>query len=474
MTKTPIQREDFGNRLSNALFSGIAEQRVIAQKLYAQTKNLPIISPHGHVDPRFLAENKPFNNPAELFIFFDHYITRILHAAGFDLSEIGKGKTDLATAHSAWKILCDSWHLFTGTNSGYWLTHTLAHEFDIQVPLNEMSADESYRIIESKLNTPEMLPRALFAKFKISFLATTDDPIDDLRFHSALRNDSTFTGRVVPTFRPDKYIDSTNPHWSENVRALLSKTGKSLSYLNYISSFEELRKFFIQNGAISVDLGVREPFTHILTAEEAEEIFNVGISGTLTAEQARNFLGHMIVEMARMSCDDGLVITLHAGVFRNHSSSTLKEFGPDTGHDLPLQCEFVNNLRPLLEKYGHNKNLSLILFSLDEASWNRDVAPLATFYPTVFIGAPWWFLDAPDAAARFRSKTTDIAGFYRGSGFIDDTRAFLSIPARHDMSRRIDANYLAGLVVEGRISITEAERVAVDLVTTIPSKAFKL
>jgi glucuronate isomerase len=447
--------------------------RAIAERLYDLVAKLPIISPHGHVDPTLLLKNEPFANPAELFVYFDHYVTRILHSAGFSLEDLGKGKNP--DPRKTWNILCSNWHLLAGTSSGYWLTHEFATLFGITQTPSAENAQQLYDLIATELLEPRMLPRALFEKFKISFLATTDDPCDDLSAHAALASDKTFKGTVVPTFRPDLYLDPRNQHFKERVAKLLSITGKTSStYANYISALEERRKFFVQHGAVSSDHGVYEPYTTILSEAKASQLFDQALSGSISGADARDFAGHMLTQMARMSTMDGLVMTIHAGVFRNHSSETHAKFGPDTGHDIPVRAEFVNNLRPLLEEYGMHPNLKVILFSLDETTWGREIAPLAGFYPSVYIGAPWWFLDAPDSAYRFRAATTEIAGFYKGSGFIDDTRAFLSIPARHDMARRVDCGFLAKLVAEGRLTLELAEKIAVDLVVAVPKKAFNL
>jgi glucuronate isomerase len=420
-----------------------------------------------------LVENKPFANPAELFIYFDHYVTRLLHAAGHSLEDLGKGtNTD---PRKAWGILCSNWHLLAGTSSGYWLTHEFSTLFGIDETPSAENAERLYDLIATELLEPRMLPRALFEEFNIEFLATTDDPCDDLVNHKILAEDPTFNGRVVPTFRPDLYLDPRAKNWVANVDRLLAAANVSeRNYAGYIDAIEKRRAHFVANGAVSSDHGVYEPYTTILTDERAAELFAQALAGTISAADSREFAGHMLVQMARMSTNDGLVMTIHAGVFRNHSSQTLAAYGPDTGHDIPVAAEFTNNMRALLEAYGMHPNLTVILFSLDETTWSREVAPLAGFYPSVRVGAPWWFLDAPDAATRFRIATTEIAGFYRGSGFIDDTRAFLSIPARHDMSRRVDSGFLARLVSEGRITMEQAEKIAVDLVVAVPKAAFKL
>jgi len=461
------------NSTSQKLFPQDTETKAVASHLYGLVKDLPIISPHGHVDPNLLLENRPFANPSELFIYYDHYVTRLLHAAGVELSELSDSQT--FDPKSAWRLLCANWHVLLGTSSGYWLQHEFETLFGItQVPSSE-NADELYQAISSRLEDEGFLPRALFEQFNISFLATTDDPCDDLAAHKALSLDPSFKGRVVPTFRPDKYLDPRATGFSVNVDRLIQVAGlASATFANYLDALKSRRAYFIENGAISADFGVREPYTTWLSEARASQLFDKAYQGLISDQEAREFLGHMLCESAKMSCEDDLVMTLHAGVYRNHSTETFQMFGPDKGHDIPLAVEFVANLHPLLEKFGLDPNLHLILFALDESVWSREIAPLAGFYPSVFVGAPWWFLDAPDSAMRFREQTTEIAGFYRGSGFIDDTRAFLSIPARHDMARRVDSSYLANLVMAGRVDLLQAERIIVDLVTTIPTKAFKL
>lgn len=460
------------------LFTGSTEDIALAQQLYKAVAKMPIISPHGHVNPGLLLENKPFSNAAELFVAQDHYVTRLLHANGVQLADLGVGASGFANetaARKAWSLFCENFHLLAGTASGFWLTQSLNEIFNIAVTPCAENAAELYDHIGMLLQTEDLLPRALFARFGISVLATTDDPIDDLAIHRALNSDPSFSGRIVPTFRPDRYLDPRAVNWVNAVEELLSSAGfDALTYASFIASLESRRAYFIDNGAVSADHGVTEPYTCILEAELAAQIFERSLLGQASAAEMRDFAGHMLTEMARMSSKDGLVMTLHAGVVRNHSATTFEQFGPDSGHDIPVAVEFTKNLQPLLNAYGLEPKLTLILFCLDESNWNREIAPLAGFYPSVRIGAPWWFLDAPDSALRFREATTEIAGFYRGSGFIDDTRAFLSIPARHDMARRIDALYLARLVSAGRLTVGQAEQIAHDLVDAIPKAAFKL
>jgi glucuronate isomerase len=451
-------------------------EKAIAEQLYALVKDLPIISPHGHVDPNLLLENQAFSDPAELFLYFDHYITRLLHADGVDLALLRKPKTDPDSAHAkrAWKIFCERWHLFAGTSSGYWFMHSLDNIFGITTEPSADNADSLFDQIQAVLLDPSFRPRELFQKFGIEFLATTDDPCDSLDAHRALNADPSFSGRIAPTMRPDFYISPDADGWQQNVQRLCALTEQPVSHAGLVQAFRIRREHFIESGAVSIDIGARTAFTTILTQNQAQALFEKGLAGSLNAAEVEQYRGHMITELARQSCEDGLVITLHVGVARNHSPKTLASFGRDTGHDIPIRAEFTENLKPLLDAYGLDPNLHLILFSLDETTWGREVAPLAGFYPSVFIGAPWWFLDAPDAATRYREAITETAGFYRGSGFIDDTRAFLSIPARHDMARRVDSAFLARLVSQGRMTLAMAEKVAVDLVVEVPKRAFKL
>ena len=451
------------------------QTRGIARDLYQAVATLPIISPHGHVDPRLLLDDAPFSDPAELFITSDHYVTRLLHAAGVDLADLGAGPSQATDPRAIWRLLAENWHLFAGTASGYWLTHELVTLFGLEVEPSAETADTTYDAIASRLRDPAYRPRALFEQFRIEVLATTDDPMDDLAAHAALARDASFTGRVLPTFRPDAYLDPATPGFAQRIERLTASNGTAPDdFAGYLAALEARRAHFIAHGAVSADHGVREPYTVDLTDDEASALYVRAVSGELDAAGSRAFRGNMLLRMAGMSARDGLVMTIHPGVHRNHSTATLDRFGTDTGHDIPVTTTFTENLRPLLERHGLTPGLHLVLFTVDETVYSREIAPLAGFYPSVFIGAPWWFLDAPDAVLRFRAAVTETAGFYRGSGFIDDTRAFLSIPARHDMARRLDSAFLARLVREGRVSLTQAERIAVDLVGSIPRRTFKL
>lgn len=451
--------------------------REIARSLYAGVKDLPIISPHGHVPPEWLANNTPFSDPTSLLISPDHYIFRMLHAAGVPLAELGVGGAALDEAGSrrAWEHLCRHWDLFLGTPVRYWLEDELFGIFGVTDPLSKATAQRSYDQIAQVIAGDGFLPRALMDRFGISVLATTDDPCDDLSHHAALAADASFTPRVLPTFRPDKYLEPGRADFAELVARLAEVSGQDTGeYAGYLRAMEARRRHFVEHGAVSSDHSHADVVTLTLEDSEASRIYAAAVAGTATEAESTALRRHMLVEMARMACEDGLVMTLHPGSERNHHGPTLAAHGPDTGHDIPIQMEFTRGLKELLGRFGTAEGFQLILFTLDETVFSREIAPLAGFYPSVYAGAPWWFLDAPEAITRYRSAVTDTIGFYRTSGFIDDTRAFCSIPARHDMSRRLDAAFLAKLVVDHRLREEDAHRIATDLVTRVPSTAFKL
>jgi glucuronate isomerase len=374
-----------------------------------------------------------------------------------------------------WRRLCAHWDIFRGTPVRYWFECELAEIFDVSVRPSAATADDIYDQVAARLATDGYRPRALFERFGIEVLATTDDPCDDLAAHAALTADPAFPGRVLPTFRPDRYLEAGALGWQAAVGRLAAISGTDTgSYAGWVAAMEQRRAYFAAHGAVSADHSHEDVGTEPLSPDAAERIYRASLAGTVDPADAVALRRHMLLEMARMSCDDGLVMTLHPGVRRNHHGPTLAAYGPDTGQDIPLRTEYTDALRPLLERFGTHPNLHLVLFTLDETVFSRELAPLAGFYPSVYVGAPWWFLDAPDAVRRFRSAVTETAGFTRTSGFIDDTRAFCSIPARHDMSRRLDSGYLAGLVAEHRLDEDEALEVAVDLVAGRPRAVFKL
>ena len=451
--------------------------RAVARQLYESVQDLPIISPHGHVPPQWLSEDIPFSNPTSLLITPDHYVNRMLHSHGVELSALGVAQETMTEQQSrdAFRILCSHWSAYRGTPVRYWLDDQLSRIFGVKVRPSAGTADQIYDQIASCLDSPEFKPRALYERFKIEVLATTDDPCDDLAAHQFLRNDESWQGRVIPTFRPDKYLEPAQPNWTADVDRLAEVSGIDTGdYDGYIAALENRRQYFKNNGAVSSDHSHLDAHTDALEVAEAERIYASARKGEASEVEATALRRHLVSEMARMACDDGLVMTLHPGVRRNHHMPTFEKYGADVGTDIPVQMEFTDALRPMLNRYGSHPNFQLVIFTIDETVFSREIGPLAGFYPGVFAGVPWWFIDAPEAIRRFRAAITESAGFAKTSGFIDDTRAFCSIPARHDMSRRLDAGFVAHLVAEHRLAEDEAMEVIHDLVVTNPRRAFKL
>lgn len=451
--------------------------RQIARELYADVEHLPILSPHGHVPAEWIADDVPFTDPTSLLVSPDHYVTRLIHAGGVPLSELGVGGVP-ADSRAAWRHFAQAWPLFDGTASGYWLRSEFEQLFGLpgeMVDALPAHADAAYDAIAAKLAEPGFRPRQLFKDFNIEVLATTDDPLDSLEAHERLAKDESFTGRVIPTFRPDPYINLAHPEWAARVERLTAEaSGGAGGYEGYLRALEARRRYFVEHGAVSADHGVRTPLTLRLERSEAEALFEKARRGEATPQDRDVFEAHMMYEMARMSVEDGLVMTIHPGSFRNHHEPTFQKYGADSGHDIPFAINYTEGIRALLQDFGTINDFHLVLFTLDETVFSRELAPLAGFYPSVYIGAPWWFLDAPDAMLRFRSAVTETAGFSRSSGFIDDTRAYCSIPARHDTSRRIEASFLARLVAEHRITEKRAHELIADIVDAAPRRVFKL
>ena len=415
--------------------------RAIARRLYAAVADAPIVSPHGHIDPELFVANQPFGNPTELLILPDHYVTRLLHGTGIGLEQLEVDHRDV------WRLFSSNWHRMLATPVRYWMEDQLASVFGIGSQPSAANADALYDELSEKLATPAFLPRTLLNDFGINVLATTDDPADSLAAHRTLADDPGVTTRVLPTFRADRYFDPSSATWAKDLARLASATDTdTATYAGLIASLRAQRERFRVNGCTATDTGVVDAWAAPLADSDAECVHRDGLAGTVSAEDAARYRHNMVYRMAEMSTQDGLVMQLHAGVLRNHHTDTLRRFGPDTGHDLPLSTEFTRPLRRLLNDFGTDPAFRIVLFTVDETAFSRDIAPLAGFYPSVFVGAPWWFLDTADAMRRFRDAATDSAGFYKTSGFIDDTRALCSIPARHDLSRRIDAGHLATLV----------------------------
>lgn len=471
MTKPLVLHED-------RLFPADPSARSIARSLYAEVRNLPIISPHGHTDPSWFAVNAPFPDATELLLVPDHYLFRMLYSQGVSLDALGIPHADGSRAsvdpREAWRLLASNFHLFRGTPSSMWLNHVFHELFGLEVQLDTDTADLYYERITDCLKQDDFRPRALFDRFGIELLATTESPIDSLEHHRAIQG-SGWGGRVVTAYRPDPVVDPEHDAFRSSLERFAEVSGEDVfSWRGYLQAHRHCRALFKQVGATSTDHGHPSAATADLSPSEAARLYETILSGRFSAAEAELFRAQVLTEMAAMSLDDGLVMQIHPGAFRNHNRWLFERYGRDKGADIPSATDYVSALRPLLDRFGNDTRLSVILFTLDETTYSRELAPLAGHYPVLKLGPSWWFFDSPEGMLRFREYTTETAGFYNTVGFNDDTRAFLSIPARHDVARRMDCVYLARLVSEHRLDVDAAAEVAVDLAYKLPKQAYKL
>lgn len=461
------------------LFPAEGEMRAIARRLYQTVAHLPILSPHGHTQARWFADNKPFPDPTSLFIIPDHYVYRMLYSQG-DVSleqlGIGTGTADkpVKDPRGIWRFFAERYYLFRGTPTRLWLDYVFEELFGLHERLTAENADLYYDTLAEKLATPAFLPRALYERANIEVLATTDSALDQLEAHRALAQ-SPWKGRILPTFRPDSCVDPEFAGFHDNVKQLGALYREDTATWNgYLAALRAARAFFKACGATATDHGHPSPRTAALSTAEARALFDRVLGGSVSAADAELFRAQMLTEMARMSLEDGLVMQIHPGSVRNHNDAMYHRFGRDIGADIPMQTEYVHNLKPLLDQFGNEPSLTLILFTLDETTYSRELAPLAGHYPCLRLGPPWWFYDSPEGMTRFREQATETAGFYNTVGFNDDTRAFLSIPARHDVARRVDCAFLSRMVAEHRLDEDEAVEIAHDLTNGLARRAYKL
>ncbi len=461
------------------LFPANPVTRGIARRLYAEIRDLPLISPHGHTQAGWFARNEPFPDPAKLFVQPDHYIYRMLYSQGIPLEDLEIGVEELKDPRRVWRIFAEHYYLFRGTPTRMWLDYAFHELFGLEERLSAATADLYFDVISERLRTPEFLPRALYERFRLEVLATTDSPLDSLADHQAIR-DSAWrvrgaTPRILPTFRPDSVVDPDFAGFQENVAKLGGLTHENTStWPGYLKALRMIRERFRTMGCTATDHGHPTAHTAHLSHDEASRLFEKIVTRHADTAQKELFRAQMLTEMARMSVEDGLVMQLHPGAYRNHNRQVYERYGRDVGADIPMATDYVRSLQPLLDLFGNEKNFTLILFTLDETTYSRELAPLAGHYPCLRLGPPWWFHDSPEGMLRFREQVTETAGFYNTVGFNDDTRAFLSIPARHDVARRMDCVWLARLVAEHRLEEDEAVEVARDLAYNLVRRAYRL
>ena len=459
-------------------FSSDPAQRAVAHQLYTSIKDLPLVCPHGHVDPRlFSVESYTWGTPVDLLIIPDHYIFRMFYSQGMALEDLGIRRRNAELAEhdhrKIWQTVCAHWSLMRGTPTSLWLRDELREIFGIEEKMTSENAQRIYDAIDAQLHTPDFQPRRLFERFNIEVLATTDPATASLEEHRRIR-DSNWSGRVVPTFRPDAVIN-IQAGYAEQIQLLSQVTGVEIStYRSYLAALEQQRSAFKALGATATDHAALTAYTGHLSEQEAEAIFQRALQGEASADDAQLFTGHMLIEMARMSVEDGLVMQLHIGSFRDHNPELFKNFGRDMGADIPTASEFTRNLKPLLDLYGCDPRLTLVLFNLDETTYGRELAPLAGHYPALRLGPPWWFFDSVLGMRRYLDAVVETAGIANLAGFNDDTRAYPSIPVRHDLWRRICADWLAGQVVQGLIDEEDAHEMALDLAYRLAKQTYKL
>ena len=463
----------------NRYFSSDPAQNRAAVALYETVKDLPLICPHGHVDPRLFADpDYQFGSPVDLLIIPDHYVFRMLYSQGISLDELGiptvAGLQSDNDQRQIWRTVCDNWHLFRATPTGIWIRDELADVFGSVLKINRANADAIYDAIDEKLKSPAFRPRALYERFNIEALATTDAATDTLAQHQAIR-DSGWDGRIIPTFRPDAVVNIDGAGWRANIDLLGEVTGIDVhDYKAYIQALEDRRAYFRSMGATATDHAALTAYTESLTAADANAIFQRALKCEATAKDAARFTGHMLVEMARMSSEDGLVMQMHIGSWRNHNPSINARYGRDMGADIPIRSEFTKNLKALLDRFGNHSDLTLVLFNLDETTYSRELAPLAGHYPILRLGPPWWFFDSWLGMTRFLDAVVETAGIYNLAGFNDDTRAYPSIPTRHDVWRRVCADWLAGQLVRGFIDEDDAREMIRALAYDLAKQTYKL
>ncbi|HVK43587.1 MAG TPA: glucuronate isomerase [Micropruina sp.] len=460
------------------MLPGDPRQRAVARTIYASVQNLPIISMHGHVDAAVFADNPAFADPAQLLIVPDHYVCRLLYAQGMRPEQLGipradGGRTE-TDSRTIWRHFCANWKLLRGTPSRYWLEHEFGTVFGLTEQPSADNADDLYDQLAAVLADPGFRPQQLLDRFDIELISSTDPAGSDLAAHARL-HDQGLGARVLPTFRPDAVVYLDRADWQPSIDALAEASGIDVStYAGYLDALRERRRAFVAMGALATDHGHYYADTTPLPDAVAAELYGRRVAGGQVSDaEVHAFAAHMLFQMAAMSVEDGLVMQIHPGVHRDHHSGVFAAHGQDKGFDIPFGVEYTRALRPMLDAFGTDPRFRCIVFTIDETAYSRELAPMAGAYPALKLGAPWWFIDSPGGMLRFFESATETAGFYNMAGFVDDTRAYCSIPARHDLYRRISAAYLSRLVIEHRLGEDEAVETAIDLAYHLPKLSYQ-
>lgn len=450
----------------------LGPHKELAGSLYEGVARLPLVCPHGHVNPRLLADpNYRFPNPVSLFLTPDHYLLRMLYSQGINLESFLRPEQN---PRDTWKLFVKSFFLFWGTPSALWLEHQLFHVFGIEEPLEPAHSDLIYDQLSEKLSSQEFTPRALYKQFNIEVLCTTDAATDDLNHHRALREEG-WDGRLLPTFRPDALLQTRQRHWRDEWAKLGEQVTCDVATWNgFLEGLAQRRRYFQSLGCVATDHGCRTPNLQALSQDQASRLFQKALRGEISAEESDALEGQLLHEMAGMSCEDGLVMQLHTGSYRDHNPEIHRKYGKDMGADIPVSVDFTRGLKPLLNNFGNHPNFRLLVFTLDESTYSRELAPLAGHYPCLLLGPPWWFHDSPNGMLRYLNQVMETAGIYNTAGFNDDTRAFCSIPARHDMWRRVSCRWLSELVTDGRLTFERARIMSEELATGRARAAYGL
>ena len=379
-------------------------------ELYSDVAELPIVSPHGHIDVRLFADPAArLDPPGRLFVSADHYVVRMLYSQGVPLERAGLGETEVDD-RAVWQLLADNVHLFALTPTGLWLRETLATVFGIEERLDSASAEVLYARVEEQLASPAFAPRALLDRFRVECLSTTDAAGASLADHRALAESQP--GRIRPTFRPDAVVALDAAGWRD---ALVRARGcrrprdrrlRDVHRRRWPSAAPRSRR----SAGRQPITRRRAPTPRASPTVRRPRCSQPRLRARARHADARRFEAHMLNEFARMSSDDGLVMQLHVGSLRDHNSPLAERFGRDIGADIPVATDWTRGLRPLLEACGNDPGFTVILFTLDESTYSRELAPLAGHYPAVLLGCPWWFHDSPAGIDRFLDRVDGDGG----------------------------------------------------------------